>query len=179
MMIGVGALITKPLLIGAAGLVVALSAALAVQTYRVSSLKSEVAEVRQDFAEYRARAVKVAFDVQQARSAEGAERETAKQEAIDAAIAKTRDAEADARTAVATGSQLRDALAAARARRCEVNADPSPRAASSSAGAPVDMLAVVQLRLDEAAETIAVFADRSSIAGGACRAQYEALKTKE
>lgn len=175
----IGTLITKPLLIGAAGIVVALSAALAVQTYRVSSLKSDVAETQRDFAQYRERAVKAAFDVQQARAAEGAERETAKQEAIDAAIAKTRNAEADARAAVATGSQLRDALAAARARRCEVNADPDPRSASSSAGAPVDMLAVVQLRLDEATEAIAVFADRSSIAGDVCRAQYEALKTKE
>lgn len=172
-------LVTKPALIAAAVAVVALTGALGLQTYRIQGLKADVAQGEADFAKYRTNAVEAALKVTQERDDERKKREADKQESINAALALYAAAELDARTARTAGEQLRAQLAAARARRCEVNRDPDTVLAGPSPGAPPDLLDVVQLRLDAAADGIAEFADRAAISGDACRAQYNSLKSKE
>ncbi len=175
----IDSLITKPVLIGAGALVLALTAALGVQSLRVKSLQVDVATVTAEFAKYRSDAVQHAFDVQQEREADARTRDKEKDNAIKIAAAQTAAAESAARDANTVGQQLRSALAAARTRGCPINADPGPRLAGPAADPPTDLYADVQRRLDEAAEGIARYADASSIAGDVCRAQYASLKPKE
>jgi hypothetical protein len=161
------------LVVGAALLV-----ALGVQTMRVSDLQADVAKAEAAFAKYRVTATELANKALADREAERLALEKTKQESLRVALAQTQAAEADAATARTAGEQLRRALTAARAARCAASSDPGPGAASAPGPAAPDLLANVQLRLDEAADGVARYADALRTSGELCVAQYTSL-TKE
>jgi hypothetical protein len=85
--------------------------------------------------------------------------------------------EIDSATAAAAGDRLRVRLSQLAA--CHGGATQAAPAADRGASAPsaAGMLADVQRRLDQAATTVARFADASRIAGQACERAYDTLST--
>lgn len=113
-----------------------------------------------------------ALDAVRAREADIAERvERIAHDAQAAAVAVA----ADARRADAAGRGLRDAVAAVAANCPRVAAPAGAAASSPAAGAPGDLLAELQRRLDDAAGELAAHADRARAAGLACERAYDAV----
>lgn len=111
-----------------------------------------------------------------ANAAESARRDDEKQKGIDDANQKIQAALADARTARDSAGRLQQRVSKliADSRR----ATPHPTTGSTGPTAerdPLDLLADVQRRIDEAAGQLAEYADAARIAGSACERQYDAL----
>ena len=87
-------------------------------------------------------------------------------------------ARSDADAARSAGERLRDRIAQLTAACRATASNPDAANAGAPAEAPADLLADVQRRLDEAADGIAGFADKSSAAGKACERSYDALTTR-
>ena len=116
----------------------------------------------------RARAVDVAVE-------EGNRRTAAVQKEVEDARKKVDALEVAAAGAADAGRSLRDQLAIARRASCPKPSD-SPTAGGSSAPEAAErVLTDVQRRLDEAQEAVAKHADRSRVAGLACEGSYRAL----
>lgn len=169
-------LIAQYLLPGAVVVLAALLFTLGVQTMRISGLKADVATVKKDYADYRLKATEAANAALLEREKERVALEKSKQENVDAAIAQASAAQRDAASARTAGEQLRRALSAARAARCQADPAPVVGSASAPASAPVDLFANVQLRLDEAADGIAQYADALRVSGELCVRQYDSVR---
>jgi hypothetical protein len=107
---------------------------------------------------------------------EGARRVTAQQEVLDAQAKELERLSRAHGALLDSGRQLRARLAAVQAERC--GADPQASGASQAAaggGDPGDLSALVQRRLDEAAEGIARHADTARVRGLGCEGSYDAL----
>lgn len=113
------------------------------------------------------------------RALEFSEKERARYEhetkALGQVAADARDqrdrAEAAYAGLVRSGQLLRDQLAAIR--RAQAVGAPATAAGGQAADASLDLYTDVQRRLDEATDGIALFADRSRIAGLACQRSQE------
>lgn len=100
---------------------------------------------------------------------------SAQKEIVDATERKLTQARADAVIADAASGRLQQRVAAlvAEARRAATN--PGPAGASPPAGDPIQLLADLQRRADEAAGILARIADERGAAGAACERAYDAL----
>jgi len=137
--------------------------------HRVKSVRAEF-----ETAKLRAAAARAA-DIASA-ATEGARRVTAQQEVLNAQAKELERLSRAHGALLASGQQLRARLAAVQAERCR--ADPQAAGASAPAagrGDPGDLPAVVQRRLDEAADGIARHADTARIRGLSCEGSYDAL----
>ena len=110
--------------------------------------------------------------------AEERRRTEAVQEIANEAQSKLDQALADAGAARSAGERLRDRIAQLTAACRAAASNPDAANAGAPAEVPADLLADVQRRLDEAADGIAGFADKSSAAGKACERSYDALTTR-
>lgn len=137
---------------------------------------------------HRAKAVRAEFETAKVEAAaaraadiasaatEGARRVTAQQEVLDAQAKELERLGRAHGALLDSGRQLRARLAAVQAERCR--ADPQAAGASSAAaggGDPGDLPAIVQRRLDEAADGIARHADTARVRGLSCEGSYDAL----
>ncbi|WP_382155462.1 DUF2514 family protein [Hydrogenophaga sp. ANAO-22] len=146
--------------------VLVVGAAAALQTYRLRGAEMALLEHQNSSLRARARAVDVAIE-------EGNRRTAAVQKEVEDARKKIDALEGAAADAAAAGRSLRDEFAAARARACRT--DSTAPGGSQAAEATERMLADVQRRLDEAQERVARYADQARIAGLACEGAYRAL----
>lgn len=155
----------------ARGLAIALAAAVAVAGWQY--LRAERAE--KTLAQTLARiATQVADQVAQARAEE--RRHAHKiQEAQDAEVLIRRQAEADARRAVAAGVGLQQQLAAVRAAYVSSHTDTA--AERASAGEAVALLADLLGRCSERRRELARFADEAHGAGQLCERAFDAVTT--
>lgn len=112
-----------------------------------------------------------------ANAAETERRIAAQSEVIHEATVQRDRARADADAARAAGQRLRDAQRAyiASALAGAARLDPAAAPGGQAAGAPADLLADLQRRVDEAADGVGRFADESHAAGRACERSYDAL----
>ena len=151
-----------------------LVALLAIQTYRLAHEQANHADTRTAWANDRASWEKQSR--QDSERARATEQHWIKQLAeIDANGQKDlAQAKADAVAAVDAGSKLRARIAALTA-NLKAGADTATADQRKAANTAADMLARVQLRLDQAADGIAGFADQSHLAGIACERSYEAV----
>lgn len=94
-------------------------------------------------------------------------------EIVDAKNKEIEQAHADADAARNAGDRLRVEISRHRA-ACR-SGNPALAGSSAAAGTTGDLLAYVQLRLDEAADGIARHADEARAAGRACERAYDAL----
>ncbi len=102
-------------------------------------------------------------------------RTQAVQEEVEHARTRATVLAADLAAARSAGQRLRDALAAYRA-----PASPQPSGAPATGGSPpadptADLRALVQRRLDEAADDLAGFADAAHLAGATCQWSWGTL----
>jgi len=104
---------------------------------------------------------------------EHARRTTAQMEAINAKETEVARERAAAAAAADAGRRLRARLTAIEARGCA--ADTAATAGGSAASTPADLRAIVQRRLDEAADGIGQYAGNAAAAGRACERSYDAL----
>lgn len=107
-------------------------------------------------------------------AAESLRRRRAHQEIIDAAHLKSAQLEASLAASADAGQRLRQRLAALDAQRCA--GDPAAAGGGQAASAASDLRAELSRRLDQAADGVARFAERSSIAGSTCEQSYDALR---
>ena len=159
--------------IGAVGL--AMSCAIGVQTWRVQSLQTDLA---QQIAQGEARMATYAIAAASAASAALAEtdrRLKAQEGVVHAAEIQTAQARADAVAADRARGSLQQRFAAVAARCGAARADPGAAQPSPAASSPGAMLADVLSRLDAAAGELAAYADASRAAGLACERSYDAL----
>lgn len=111
-----------------------------------------------------------------ANAAESKRRENEKQKGIDDANQKIQAALADARSARDSASRLQQRVSKLIADSRRAAAHPTAGSAGPTAERdPIDLLADVQRRIDEAAGQLAEYADAARIAGSACERQYDAL----
>lgn len=134
-----------------------------VQAWRMSS---EISELRASHATALATAVQAERD-KQSRHAAALEKE-----AQDAAK-REEAAAADADSARDAGERLRKQLALARASACRA---PAAAPGGAPTQTPDSVLADVQLRLDQAADGIAKFADAAHNAGTTCERSADAVR---
>lgn len=114
---------------------------------------------------------------QKANDDETVRRLTTQKEIAENAIRERDAARDDAVTAGAAGERLR-----AQVRNLTLSLasrDPGATGSSEAANATIDLLADVQRRSDEAADAIARYADEAAVAGRACEASYEALRSAQ
>lgn len=151
---------------GMALALLALGAALGVQTLRLSAAHQQLAS--QDLQAVEARA-----DALHTGVIELNRRLAAQQEAANAAQSKARRAAADAAAANAAAGGLRAYAAdlAASAAACHS----APAAVSPAASAPGLVLAELLGRVESRGRELAAEADRRGIAGSECEQRYEAL----
>lgn len=107
---------------------------------------------------------------------EEARRFTKIQEIADEAVKERDQARADAGAASAAGVRLRAKISDLTMRIA--SRDSSPVESGETAGETVDLLGIVQQRLDDAADGIARYADEASAAGRACERSYDALRNR-
>tara|TARA_B100000378_G_scaffold278633_1_gene282604 strand:- start:1445 stop:1942 length:498 start_codon:yes stop_codon:yes gene_type:complete len=111
---------------------------------------------------------------QKANDAETVRRLTTQKEIAENAIRERDAARDDAVAAGAAGERLR-----AQIRNLTLSLasrDPGAAGSSETAASSINMLAIVQQRLDERADGLARYADEAAVAGRACEASYEALR---
>lgn len=157
-----------------AALLIALAVA-GFQTYRLSEERLAHAETRRTHAETIGRLER------RAREAEAEARETerrwtaAMEDVANEHQTQIAQARADADAAASAGERLRQRVAELAA-GCRRAAGGTAVAGAGQAAQPgVDLLADVQRRLDEAADSIAGFADRAHAAGIGCERAYKAV----
>jgi hypothetical protein len=143
-------------------LILLLIAGCALQTARLANEKAAHADTRRTHAEAIAKA-------EAATRAEERRKTAAVQEIANETARRLEVARADADAAATAGRRLRDAIATLRL-NCAATAG-----RGDAAGAAADLLADVQRRLDEAADSIAGFADRAHAAGIGCERAYKAV----
>lgn len=148
--------------------VLVVGAAAALQTYRLRGAELALVEHQNSSLRMRARAVDVAVE-------EGNRRTAAVQKEVEDARKKNEALAGDLAGAADAGQRMRDELAAARARVCSHSNDPTAAGRSAAAQATEHLLADVQRRLDEAADRIAEYADRARIASETCSGSYHSL----
>ena len=162
--------------LGAAAIAAAaLLLALSVQTHRVKTAKAETVEVRTAWTLQRAQATEAALAQATAYRIEEQRRQTAHQEIIDEADRKILAARADAVIADAASGRLQQRIASLVAATREAARHPGVAVPSAPAGDPVELLANLQRRADQAAGDMARIADERGAAGNACVAAYESL----
>lgn len=130
-------------------------------------------QARSELAAYRAAVAQQVREAEMATRAEEQRRTLKIQEAQDAEHLARKSAEADARRARTAAERLRD-HAAQLAARCSPG-NPAPAASSPAASAPGDLLADMQRRIDDAAGSLAEYADQARIAGQLCERAHDAL----
>ena len=160
---------------GAAIAGAALLLALSVQTHRVKTAKAETAEVRTAWTLQRAQATEAALAQATAYRVEEQRRQTAHQEIINEADRKILAARADAVIADAASGRLQQRTASLVAAAREAARHPGTAVPSAPAGDPVELLANLQRRADQAAGDMARIADERGAAGSACEAAYDSL----
>lgn len=161
--------------LGIGAVLAVLLAALGLQTMRLSAAKTELAEVRADFADERARAAAAAQRAEQAARAEEARRQKEKDHAIEEARRRAAAAAADARRADRAAGELRDQLAAFVARARETAGSAGAACGGPPAGTELDVLAQLLGEVESAGRAMAAEADRRGIAGAACERAYDSL----
>ena len=169
--------ISRYALVAAATVAAALLLALSVQTHRVKTAKAETVEVRTAWTLQRAQATEAALAQATAYRIEEQRRQTAHQEIIDEADRKILAARADAVIADAASGRLQQRIASLVAATREAARHPGVAVPSAPAGDPVELLADLQRRADQAAGDMARIADERGEAGSACVAAYESLIT--
>jgi len=144
-----------------------------VQTWRVNSLQTTHAQTVAAHAEQLQALERTARIAADEALAETARRISHIQEVANEAQTKLVKAQADATAAAVAGQRLRDRIATLiAAGRCPATNNSAAAIPSQAADATSNLLADVQLRLDEAADTIARFADEAHTAGLACERAY-------
>ena len=148
---------------------------LGLQTKRIAWAKAETVQVQNAWALDRAHAQAEALRITTEYRAEEQRRIAAHQEIVDATERKLTQVRADAAIADAAAGRLQQRVAAlvAEARRAAENSGPA--GTSPPAGDPIQLLADLQRRADEAAGVLARLADERGAAGSACEAAYDAL----
>ena len=149
-------------------LLIAASLAAGLQFYRVHSITTE-------FAEYRASIEQRERERSEAARADETRTRTKQSEAQDDAFLSLKMSADAGRRADAAGVRLhKRADALATAARCPAP-DPAITPSSPPASAPADLLAYMLKRVDDAAGTVARYADEARPAGQLCVKSYEAL----
>ena len=160
-------------------LAAALAAALALagwQTLRLSSARADVAQARQELADYRADVAQASAAAASAALAETARRQAQLTEITAHADQQIAAARADAVRARAAADRLRIAATAA-ARACDAGpADPAPADAGAPATGPGLLLSDVLGRADDRAGELASALDAARAAGLACERAYDSLR---
>lgn len=146
------------------------------QTLKLSALRVELADTRAGYAEdgrKQALARAALTDTYRAR-----ERSWGKtfEELSNEAQKQTDLAQSHRADAATAGEQLRQRAAELAARPGGSASGPGAAASGAPAGSARDLLADMSRRLDAAAESIAKFADDSSLAGQTCVRAYSAVK---
>ncbi|WP_431276292.1 DUF2514 family protein [Variovorax ureilyticus] len=137
------------------------------QQVRVSNARANVARTQKEFADWKTNAAETRLLADRAqRTEEQRKQEVATKEAEDAAQ-KLTQARADAAIANAAAGKLRDQLAAYITSVHRAGQDPAPAAGSAGVASadPLDLLADLYSRSDEAAGAIAQYADELRIRG--------------
>lgn len=159
------------------GAVLLASAAWLVQHERALGEARGAARVQQSWDAERVSQQARAINEGAAAAAETERRVSVQQEVIRETTAQLDRARADADAARAAGQRLRDAqrayIAAALAGAARL--DPAAAPGGQAAGAPADLLADLQRRVDEATDGVGRFADESHAAGQACERSYDSL----
>ncbi len=166
-------MIFDKILIGAAAAGILLAG---VQTIRLSNAEADHSRTVAAYREREAQAAAIALARQNASIAESDRRTQEKEKAIRDAENLANQARAERDALAASAQRLRNQIArsTAAARGCPAD-NPSTAGTGQAADASVDLLADVQKRLDDAADSIAEFADASRIAGSACERIYDSL----
>lgn len=156
-------------------IVAALLAALGWQTHQLALERGSHAETRADHAGKIAEMERQAREAVNEARAEERRRVTALEKIVNETENQLALARSDNAAARDVGQRLRNQIAALTARCRAATGDTGTATAGSPADATGDLLAVVQRRLDEAADGIAGFADHAHRAGKACEQSYGAL----
>ena len=166
----------KAALWAAGAALVAAGALVAVQTVRLAEARTALSGEQRDRANERTRMEQAAREqAEQFRATEHDWQEAQRENAILAR--KARDLAAlDAAAAGAAGGRLRERAAALAAACRDPARGAAAVAASAAASSPADLLVDVLGRLDEAGRIVARYADRASISGEQCAADYQALR---
>lgn len=174
------ALVPKPVLaaIALAALVLAgLAGILAVKrSIQFANEKTAHAETRTAFAEARVQAASAVAAAERRHRDTERRWSTRVQEIADGTQIALDEARKRGAAAVAAGDRLRDRLTELAACADRGASPPAVAGPGPTAGAPADLLADVQRRLDEAANGIAQYADAASIAGAACERAWGLTK---
>lgn len=166
----------SPALVAAALAVAAASGAALVQTLRLADARAELAQARQDQADYAAAAAQATADAVQAARDEEQRRAAAIQEIADAASNALAVARADAVRARAAADRLRRAAETYAAAHCgAAPEDPAVAPGSAPATGPGLVLADVLGRADDTAGDLAAAFDAARAAGLACQRAYDSL----
>jgi hypothetical protein len=158
----------------AVALALALAAA-GLQTYRLAREQARHADTRARHAEQVADLERASREAALAARTEERRRTAEVQKAADEAHDALARARADAAAATDAGQRLRDRVAALAATCDRTAGDAGSAGSGPAAVATADLLAIVQRRLDAAADGIAAHADAARAAGLACQRSYDAL----
>ena len=158
-------------------LVAALTAALGLQTVRLSDERADHQTTKADYNKRVADAEKAGRQAAEDARAEEQRRTAAVQGIADDAQKKLDAARTDAVAARDAGERLRARLAQLTAACRATSSNPNAANAGPAAEPTADLLADVQRRLDEATDGIAGFADSAHTSGKACERSYDALTT--
>lgn len=158
-----------------AGLMVAMGGLEVTRRLQVSGLRTDLATERAARATEREQAAAAALRQAQANAEETARRVRAQQEMQRAHDEKLAGAQRDAAAARTAAGRLREQLAAYAAAHRGAAADPALAGERAAAASPVDLLADLLGRVEEAGRGMAEHADRARIAGQQCEAAYDSL----
>ena len=161
-----------------AAAVAAMAALLGLQTVRLADERADHQTTKADYNQRVANAEKAGRQAVEDARAEEQRRTAAVQEIANEAQKELDVARSDADAARSAGERLRDRIAQLTAACRAAASNPDAANAGAPAEVPADLLADVQRRLDEAADGIAGFADKSAAAGKACERSYDALTTR-
>lgn len=161
-----------------AAAVAVMAALLGLQTVRLADERADHQTTKADYNQRVANAEKAGRQAVEDAWAEERRRTEAVQEIANEAQSKLDQALADAGAARSAGERLRDRIAQLTAACRAAASNPDAASSGAPAEATADLLADVQRRLDEAADGIAGFADKSAAAGKACERSYDALTTR-
>ena len=161
-----------------AAAVAVMAALLGLQTVRLADERTAHANAVSAFNAAAAKAEREARQAVEDARTEERRRTDAVQEIANEAQSKLDQALADAGVARSAGERLRERIAQLTAACRAAASNPGAASSGAPAEATADLLADVQRRLDEAADGIAGFADKSAAAGKACERSYDALTTR-